>query len=71
MSERQPIATAPKDGTRIQVFHELDPYSEQNDVTAVWEDGQWACSEWFIDPRTMYLYKQPTHWAPLTARRAE
>ena len=63
MSEKRPIETAPMDGTRIRVFHELDPSRER--VTGAWNGEKWACSEWFIDPQTMYLYKQPTHWQPV------
>jgi hypothetical protein len=51
MTEWFNMNSAPKDGTRIRVMHELDPWSEQNDVTAVWEKRSWACSEYFLSPR--------------------
>jgi hypothetical protein len=57
--------SAPKDGTRIRVMHELATY-HSDVVTAVWDGERWSCSEFFIDPGTMFMYKQPTHWTPLS-----
>lgn len=65
MSEIKPIDTAPKDGTRIRVFHELDP--SRDEVQGEWNGEAWRVSEFFIDPQTNYMYSQPTHWLPITS----
>jgi hypothetical protein len=63
MSEWQPIETAPKDGSWVRVKHELGTYGTGQTV-GKWSGDHWQCSEFFIDPHTMRMYRTPTHWAP-------
>jgi hypothetical protein len=70
MSEWLTMDSAPKDGTRIRVKHELGTYGT-GDTTAVWDGERWMCTEFFIDPHTMRMYRQPTHWAALLSKGSE
>lgn len=63
-----PIQSAPKDGTRIYVCHDRATYSCLAMATAVFENGEWQCSERFINPHTMEMYSQPTDWRPMEAQ---
>lgn len=66
-TEWLPIDSAPQDGTRVRVGHELDPQSLKLETpfttTGIYQDGRWCCSTAFtcID---MMLRWQPTHWLP-------
>lgn len=61
----KPIDTAPKDGTRVRVGHELDPSSMKEPsyfhTSAIFENGGWHCSAWFTC-RDGLLRTEPTHW---------
>lgn len=69
MSEWQEIGSAPKDGTRVRVGHNLSPSSMKDG--AIFETTgrfdaitqNWHCSAAFvcIDDRLRW---QPTHWLP-------
>lgn len=65
----QPIMTAPLDGTRVRVGHELDPNSMKVDsifkTTGAFDDEaqEWKCSSGFVCV-DRYLRWQPTHWLP-------
>lgn len=69
----QPIETAPKDGTRIRLGHELVPGFATKDphgfgaVSGSWDGNRWALSSFFIIPGGRYgmLSEQPTHWQNL------
>lgn len=76
MSEWQPIATAPKDGTRILL------YFPHNDVAiggcwmevtdGDWESGYKKWHEWVVDNELFFMdddpaFCYPTHWVPLPA----
>ena len=68
MSERLPISSAPKDGTRVRLFHELDAQgSEFFPTTGTFENGNWSLNQGFIITRGgKNLFSiQPTHWSPL------
>lgn len=67
----QPIATAPKDGTRVDL---LLPDWEGSVANAYWEaetDGwfdmpgpQWCVKDREHDGRVEPVYSLPTHWMP-------
>lgn len=63
----QPIGTAPQNGTRVRVAHELDPNSLKTDglapTTGVFKGGEWQCNNAFVCI-DMTLRWQPTHWLP-------
>jgi len=69
----QSIETAPKDGTRIRLGHELVPGFATKDphgfgaVSGTWEGERWALSSFFIIPGGRYglMTEAPTHWQPL------
>jgi hypothetical protein len=60
----EPIETAPKDGTWVRVRHELGTYGT-GETIGRWSGSEWQCSEFFIDPHSMRMYRQPTHWRTL------
>lgn len=69
MMEWQQIETAPKDGTRVYVAHELDRQSMSKSKyfglnTGSYEDGVWQPSAFFMCSDGM-LRRNPTHWMPL------
>ncbi len=57
----QPIETAPKDGTRIRLGHELVPGFATKDphgfgaVSGSWDGNRWALSSFFIMPDAISL----------------
>lgn len=64
----QPIETAPQDGTRVLVAHEMDPSSTKESkwlvpATGIFEDGRWKCSVGFVCWDGMFRWT-PTHWRP-------
>lgn len=63
------IGTAPTDGTRIRVGHELDPSSLKPDTvfvtTGVYVADDWQCSAGFTCSDGFLRWK-PTHWMPKT-----
>lgn len=61
MSEWQPIETAPKDGTRIEVGHTAAPGYVG---TAEWAAVRWSCSIAFPDMKLRLLHWQPNIWRP-------
>jgi len=60
----QDISTAPKDGTKVNLRHELCP---GYDTTGHFHDGTWLTRSFFLSGTTMCMYRTPTHWAPLPA----
>ncbi len=71
MSEWETIDTAPKDGTRVRVGHELDPSSMKGETICPthgqFENGQWELDSYFVCT-DMRLRTQPTHWMTPAAR---
>jgi hypothetical protein len=65
MSEWQPIATAPKDGTRILAYGKMGFESELGIGTVKWDPPD----RWVVDPNEATEYSpEPcalTHWMPL------
>jgi hypothetical protein len=63
MSAWQPIETAPKDGTTIDVCNRWGDRS----ADVAWVDGKWRY--WGVDgfgsPGWVSLDLSPTHWMPL------
>lgn len=54
----QPIETAPRDGTSVQIRHwDILP------VNAFWKDGKWVPLEYQYPS-----HANPTHWAPIAPR---
>jgi len=57
-----PIATAPKDGTKILVWR---PHEDHNNVAHAgvdfWKINHYGNGEWYRSRR----HQQPTHWMPL------
>lgn len=72
MSEWQPIAFAPKDGTRIRVGHERDASSMKAKsicpTRGSFNGRSWELSSYFIVPGGRYglMSNEPTHWLPDT-----
>ncbi len=70
MSERQPIGTAPKDGTKLRLFHELNAQqSEPSSTTGFFDRGRWVMNQGFLielDGQLRFS-TEPTHWLPETA----
>ena len=66
----QPIETAPKDGTRILLFHEVEPGGLRPAIVpAKWFDDGWLAG-WDADDGVLLWAegragKGPTHWYPL------
>lgn len=62
-----PIATAPTDGTRVRVAHELDPSSLRVrticPTRGFFREGEWVCDAGFICVDDMLRFV-PTHWRP-------
>lgn len=59
MSEWQPIETAPKDGTRILMFHPRDD-GDVNIRMAWWVVDRFGGHGWSFPS-----WSGPTHWMPL------
>ncbi len=65
----QPIGTAPEDGSRVRVGHNLDPSSMKAEsmfkTSGAFnaERGVWECSAGFVCIDG-FLRWQPTHWLP-------
>lgn len=59
------IATAPIDGSRVRVGHELDPSSMRDskyfNTTGAFVKGKWQCSSGFTCADKMLRWT-PTHW---------
>lgn len=66
--EWQRITSAPLDGTRVRLAHELDPQSMKVEsiftTHGVFRDGAWVCNNAFVCLDNMLRW-QPTHWMPL------
>lgn len=68
MSDRQPISTAPMDGTRVLLFHELDAQeSDRFPTVGSYGDDRWIMNRIFVIERSGRLFAAftPKHWAPL------
>ena len=71
--EWQPIASAPKDGTRLRLGHEKVPGFAEKDphgigaVSGDWDGARWRLSSYFVIPggRHGLMASEPTHWMPL------
>lgn len=62
----QPIETAPKDGTKIDLWVHFPEHDEAHRVAdAFWdlEDEDWNLHGWLV--RQFKFTPQPTHWMPL------
>jgi len=59
MDQWQPIATAPKDGTRIFAYEPGLPEEDDNYWVLFWDHDKWT------DPYEEYETYHPTHWQPL------
>ena len=67
MSERQPISTAPKDGTKLQLFHELDAQDTRSSpTTGFFDRTRWVMNQGFLIERDgkLLFSTAPTHWLP-------
>lgn len=62
MPEREPIATAPRDGTKVTVYW-TDGDGVTNESIARWDDGAWWA---YTDSRTQKKI-EPTSWRPASA----
>ena len=65
MPERLPITSAPRDGTRVRLFHEGDlQENEMFPTTGVFEGGRWIMNQGFIIGRggALLFSTNPTHW---------
>jgi len=64
MAERQPISSAPKDGTRVTVYW-TDGDGVMNESIARWcaEDGAW----WAYTDGSTQKKIEPSTWRPATA----
>jgi hypothetical protein len=67
MSDWQPIATAPKDGTDVLLF------AREGECAPSVYVGRWSTSAWYgaawvaYEHRSETEYLTPTHWMPLPA----
>lgn len=63
----QDISTAPKDGTRVRLAHDLDPSSRKIDTICPtfgrWVNDEWQCESGFVCIDG-YLRFEPTLWLP-------
>ena len=70
MADWQPIESAPMDGTRVRLGHELDTSSMKADTICPtfghWDGERWITSCFFTFPGGRYglVTGQPTHWMP-------
>jgi hypothetical protein len=66
-----PIASAPRDGTRVRLGHAQDPSSIKLDsifpIHGDWDGTDWCLEAFFIIPGGKYglITDIPTHWMPL------
>lgn len=64
-----PIATAPKDGTVILLYRDMDPWDVRG--YGHWEDCGGLICGWvtvgFFDPPGNLGLAAPTHWQPIPA----
>lgn len=71
MADWQPIESAPRDGTRLRLGHEMDVSSMKIgafcETHGHWDGERWITSSFFIIPGGRYglATGQPTHWMPL------
>jgi hypothetical protein len=65
MPDRQPISTAPKDGSRVTVYW-TDSDGVANESVARWdrEDGSW----WIFTDSSTQKKIEPTSWRPPSGR---
>ncbi|WP_315925106.1 hypothetical protein [Mesorhizobium sp. SP-1A] len=59
MSDRQPISTAPKDGSKVTVYW-TDGDGVMNESLARWDDGAW----WAYTDSSTQKKITPTSWRP-------
>ena len=62
MAEREPIASAPKDGSRVTVYW-TDSDGVMNESLARWDDGAW----WTYTDASTQKKIQPTSWRPVSS----
>lgn len=74
MIDWKPIASAPRDGTRVRVAHSLDPSSKRNsdlfNTTGVFERGGWRCTSGFVCIDHIFRWT-PDLWASLDRPKDE
>lgn len=71
MGEWQPIETAPRDGTRIRLWHNQS--HEGYATTGEWDGKEWTMCNYFISTDRR-MFTQPNVWLPLpppSAREGE
>lgn len=54
----------PKSGDRVYVRHDRCTYPNIEKFGS-YRDGVWTCECAFIDPKSMEIVFEPTHWAPI------
>ena len=67
MNERQPISTAPKDGTKLRLFHELNAQDDGlSPTTGYYDRERWVMNQGFVIVRggELRFALEPTHWLP-------
>lgn len=61
MSDWQPIETAPKDGTVVELNGEHRLYP----MRGLWAHGEWRAEQMSYTLGPARLVPDPTHWTPL------
>lgn len=66
MTEWQPIETAPKDGTRVDLWVEVSLLGAGRETDCYWDRGAWFIpANNYGDGCSTYDGQMPTHWMPI------